>query len=52
MVIFSDFGDMCHCGLPVSQAMGMIWVSKDLIMFRPCLEVSYGELHPCEIHTM
>ena len=27
IVIFSDFGDMCHCGLPVSQAMGMIWVS-------------------------
>ena len=23
----SDFGDMCHCGLPVSQDMGMIWVS-------------------------
>ena len=27
LVIFSDFGDMCHCGLPVSQAMDMIWVS-------------------------
>ena len=26
-VIFSDFGDMCHCGLPGSQAMDMIWVS-------------------------
>ena len=26
-VIFGDFGDMCHCGLPGSQAMGMIWVS-------------------------
>ena len=26
-VIFSDFGDMYHCGLPGSQAMGMMWVS-------------------------
>ena len=26
-VIFGDFGDMCHCGLPGSQAMSMIWVS-------------------------
>ena len=25
-VIFSDFGDMYHCGLPGSQAMGMMWV--------------------------
>ena len=24
IVIFSDFGDMCHCGLPGSQAVGMI----------------------------
>ena len=22
--IFSDFGDMCHCGLPVSQATDMM----------------------------
>ena len=21
-------------------------------MFRPCQEVSYGELHPCEIHDV
>ena len=27
IVIFSDFGDMCHCGLSVSQAMGMIWMN-------------------------
>ena len=29
-VIFGDLGDMCHCGLPGSQAMGMIWVSIGL----------------------
>ena len=26
IVIFGNFGDMCHCGLPGSQAVGMIWM--------------------------
>ena len=27
IVIFGDFGDMCHWVLPGSQAVGMIWMN-------------------------